>query len=136
MRKQRTIVVLGGALSGPTAAARARETDPDAIIILLERAATISYAVGGLPYYLSGEVDAQADLAPFRVEFFSRYYGVDVRTGVTVERLDADRHVVHTSAGELRYDSLIYALGAGSVRPPEFAKTPLSKGPPSPSTST
>ena len=45
MRKQRTIVVLGGALSGPTAAARARETDPDATIILLERAATISYAV-------------------------------------------------------------------------------------------
>lgn len=122
MRKQRTIVVLGGALSGPTAAARARETDPDAIIILLERAATISYAVGGLPYYLSGEVDAQADLAPFRVEFFSRYYGVDVRTGVTVERLDADRHVVHTSAGELRYDSLIYALGACSVRPPEFGE--------------
>lgn len=120
MPKQRTIVVLGGALSGPTAAARARETAPDATIILLERAATISYAVGGLPYYLSGEVDAQADLAPFRVEFFSRYYGVDVRTGVSVERLDADRHVVHTSAGELRYDSLIYALGAGSVRPPEF----------------
>ncbi|MFV8752315.1 FAD-dependent oxidoreductase [Nannocystaceae bacterium ST9] len=121
-KKQRKIVVLGGALSGPTAAARARETDPDASIVLLERAAAISYAVGGLPYYLSREVDAQADLAPYRAEFFARYYEVDVRTGVSVERFDADTHEVHTSAGIVRYDSLIYALGAGSIHPPQFGE--------------
>ena len=62
-RKPRKIVILGGSLSGPTAAARARETDPDASIIVLERASAISYAVGGLPYYLSREVDARNDLA-------------------------------------------------------------------------
>lgn len=121
-RKPRTIVILGGALSGPTAAARARETDPDATIVVLERAATISYAVGGLPYYLSREVDAKGDLAPQQAEFFRRHYDVEVRTGVSVERLDADAHVVHTSAGPLAYDSLVYALGAASIRPPVLAE--------------
>jgi NADPH-dependent 2,4-dienoyl-CoA reductase/sulfur reductase-like enzyme/rhodanese-related sulfurtransferase len=114
------IVILGGALSGPTAAARARETNVDASIILLERAEAISYAVGGLPYYLSGEVDARGDLAPYRAAFFSHYYDVDVRTKVSVERFDAKARKVYTSAGELRYDTLIYALGAGSITPPVF----------------
>lgn len=118
----RRIVILGGALSGPTAAARARETDPDATILLVERAATISYAVGGLPYYLSREVDTRADLAPQQAEFFHRHYEVEVRTGVSVERFDADAHVVHTSGGPIAYDSLIYAFGAASIRPPALAE--------------
>jgi NADPH-dependent 2,4-dienoyl-CoA reductase/sulfur reductase-like enzyme/rhodanese-related sulfurtransferase len=120
MTKRQQIVILGGALSGPTAAARARETNVDACIILLERADAISYAVGGLPYYLSGEVDTRGDLAPYRAAFFSHYYDVDVRTKVSVERLDPKAHRVHTSAGELRYDKLIYALGAGSIMPAVF----------------
>jgi NADPH-dependent 2,4-dienoyl-CoA reductase/sulfur reductase-like enzyme/rhodanese-related sulfurtransferase len=120
MTKRQQIIILGGALSGPTAAARARETNVDASIILLERADAISYAVGGLPYYLSGEVDARGSLAPYRAAFFSRHYDVDVRTKVSVERLDAKARKVHTSAGELRYDTLIYALGAGSIMPPVF----------------
>jgi NADPH-dependent 2,4-dienoyl-CoA reductase/sulfur reductase-like enzyme len=56
------MVILGGALSGPTAAARAREIDASAKIILLERGPTVSYAVGGLAYYLSGEVRSLAAL--------------------------------------------------------------------------
>jgi NADPH-dependent 2,4-dienoyl-CoA reductase/sulfur reductase-like enzyme/rhodanese-related sulfurtransferase len=114
------IVILGGALSGPTAAARARETNVDANITLLERADAISYAVGGLPYYLSREVDARGDLAPYRAAFFRRYYEVDVRTKVSVERFDAAARKVYTNAGALRYDTLIYAFGAGSIMPPVF----------------
>lgn len=119
---KRKIVVLGGALSGPTAAARARETDADAKIIVLERAKAISYAVGGLPYYLSGEVNAQADLAPYKAAFFRRNYGVEVRTGVSVERFDAHKRKVYTSAGVVPYDTLIYALGAGSALPSVFGE--------------
>lgn len=116
----RTIVILGGALSGPTAAAHARETDANARIILIERSAAISYAVGGLPYVLSGEVPESTSITPVDAAFFRRDYDVDVRTGVDVVRMDADRHQVHTSAGVLDYDSLIYALGAGSTMPPVF----------------
>ncbi len=116
----RSIVILGGALSGPTAAAHARETDANARSILVERAAAISYAVGGLPYVLSGEVAQRADIAPMDAAFFRRDYDIDVRTGVEVLRLDADQHQLHTSAGVLPYDSLIYALGAGTAMPQVF----------------
>ena len=119
---RRKIVVLGGALSGPSAAARARETDADAKIILIERARAISYAVGGLPYYLSGEVIAREDLAPHRAAFFKKYYDVEVRTGVSVKRFDPDKRKVYTSAGVVPYDVLIYALGAGSVLPAVFGE--------------
>jgi len=122
MAKQRKIVILGGALSGPTAAARARETDERAKIIVIERAAAISYAVGGLPYYLSGEVDARGDLAPYKAAFFRQHYEVEVRTKVSVERFDPDKRKVYTSAGVVAYDALIYALGAGSVLPEVFGE--------------
>jgi NADPH-dependent 2,4-dienoyl-CoA reductase/sulfur reductase-like enzyme/rhodanese-related sulfurtransferase len=117
---KRKIVILGGALSGPTAAAHARETDTDAQIILLERAKTISYAVGGLPYYLSGEIVARSDIAPYSAEFFRRDYDVEVRTNVSIERFDASKRKVYTSEGIVPYDTLIYALGAGSILPPVF----------------
>ncbi len=116
----RKIVILGGALSGPSAAAHARETDCHAQITLLERADAISYAVGGLPYYLSGEIVERSDIAPYRAEFFRHDYDVDVRTGVAITGFDANEHLVHTSAGVLAYDTLIYALGAGSILPPVF----------------
>ena len=116
----RQILILGGALSGPTAAARAREVDATAEITVIERAADISYAVGGLPYHLSGEVEAANDLAPYRAAFFKRFYNVDIRTGVSVISIDADARTVTTSDGILSYDRLIYALGAGSVMPEVF----------------
>ena len=116
----RQIVILGGALSGPTAAAHARETNAEAKIILLERADAISYAVGGLPYYLSGEVETREHLAPHHAAFFSRNYDVDVRTKVSIEGFNAAARKVQTSEGPVAYDSLIYALGAGSVVPPVF----------------
>ncbi|HLT38190.1 MAG TPA: FAD-dependent oxidoreductase [Enhygromyxa sp.] len=119
---KRKIVILGGALSGPTAAAHARETDHSAQIILLERARAISYAVGGLPYYLSGEIVARTDIAPYTADFFRHDYDVEVRTSVSVERLDASKRKVHTSEGVVGYDTLIYALGAGSVLPPVFGE--------------
>lgn len=114
------IVILGGALSGPTAAAHARETNANARIILIERAAAISYAVGGLPYFLSGEVATREHLAPHHAAFFSRNYDVDVRTKVTIEGFDAAARRVQTSDGPVAYDTLIYALGAGSIVPPVF----------------
>jgi NADPH-dependent 2,4-dienoyl-CoA reductase/sulfur reductase-like enzyme/rhodanese-related sulfurtransferase len=114
------IVILGGALSGPTAAAHARETDADAKITLIERAKAISYAVGGLPYVLSGEIVTRADIVPHGPEFFRHDYDIDIRTGVSVERFDAGKRKVYTSDGVIAYDTLIYALGAGSVLPAVF----------------
>jgi NADPH-dependent 2,4-dienoyl-CoA reductase/sulfur reductase-like enzyme/rhodanese-related sulfurtransferase len=113
----RTIVVVGGALSGPTAAARAREIDETARIILLEQGAAVSYAVGGLAYRVSGEVSSRRALEREDARFFNDVYRVDIRTGVRVQRIDAGRHVVTVDGQELSYDSLIYAAGAESIVP-------------------
>ncbi len=114
---QRKIVVLGGALAGPWAAARARETDDRAKITLVTRGRAVSYAVGGLPYFLSREVSEPGELNKQRAAFFRNYYGVDVQTGVDVKGIDPEKRRVSTSAGSLSYDALVYALGARSLVP-------------------
>lgn len=117
----RTIIVIGGALSGPTAAARARETDESARIILLERNTRVSYSLCGLSLYLSGEVKSLEDLNRERAEFFASVYNIEVRTGVEVTLLDAGAKTLkaRSSAGEetLSYDALVYAAGAASLEP-------------------
>src|SRR5687767_2958884 len=113
----RTIVVVGGALSGPTAAARAREIDEAARIILLERGDAVSYAVGGLAARVSGEVSSQRALDREDSQFFNDVYRVDARTGVLVQRIDPGRHVVTVDGHDVSYDSLIYAAGAESIAP-------------------
>jgi NADPH-dependent 2,4-dienoyl-CoA reductase/sulfur reductase-like enzyme len=117
MASSSTIVVLGGALSGPAAAASAREIDRKARIILLEQGAGVRYVVGGLAYHVSGEVRSLQALNRERERQFRDAFRIDVRTGVRVERLDAAAHVVHLVTGKLAYDRLIYAAGAESTVP-------------------
>ena len=54
----RMILVVGGALAGPVAAARATETDERARITLLERGKDANYSVGGIARLVSGEAHA------------------------------------------------------------------------------
>ena len=114
---RRRIVVLGGAISGPTAAARARETDEQADIVLVERSRDVSYAACALAYHASGEVPALDALNRERAEFFWDVYRVQVRTGTAVTAIDASAREVAVKGGRLPYDSLVYALGADSVLP-------------------
>ncbi len=119
---ERTIVVLGGALSGPTAAARARELDDRARIVLVERNTRVSYAVGGLAYHLSGEVPAMDALDREDDGFLEAYYRVDVRKRTEAIALDPTARVVTLRDGagaieRLAYDALIYGLGAASPIP-------------------
>jgi NADPH-dependent 2,4-dienoyl-CoA reductase/sulfur reductase-like enzyme/rhodanese-related sulfurtransferase len=113
----RTIVVVGGALSGPTAAARARETDETARIVLVERARDVSYAAGGLAYHLSGEVPLLDALNRERAEFFRDVYRIEVRTGATVTKIEPRRRRVIVDGEPLGYTALVHALGAGSPLP-------------------
>jgi NADPH-dependent 2,4-dienoyl-CoA reductase/sulfur reductase-like enzyme len=56
------IVVIGGAFSGPAAAARARETVERSEILLLVRAPEVRYAIGGLAHALGGEWFARSSI--------------------------------------------------------------------------
>jgi NADPH-dependent 2,4-dienoyl-CoA reductase/sulfur reductase-like enzyme/rhodanese-related sulfurtransferase len=111
------IVVLGGAFSGPAAAARARETDESAEILLLERAPEVSYAVGGLAHALSGEVKALASLESEKARFFRDVYRVEVSTGVDVDSIEPGKHELVSGGKRIRYDRLVVATGVRSILP-------------------
>jgi NADPH-dependent 2,4-dienoyl-CoA reductase/sulfur reductase-like enzyme len=115
---RRRVVVLGGAVSGPTAAARARETDAKADIRLIERSRDVSYAACALAYHASGEVPAEDALKRERADILWDVHRVKVETRTAVTGIDSRSRVVTTSDGRFRYDTLVYALGADSVLPP------------------
>lgn len=117
----KTIVIIGATLAGPTAAARARELDERANIILLERNTRVSYAVAGLSVHLSGEVKSLESLNKERQDFFKQVYNIDVRTGTEVEQIDVKKKTILINSNgtteTLHYDSVIYATGAAAVHP-------------------
>ncbi len=119
--KRRTVLVLGGALSGPTAAARAREMDEHARIVLIERNRHVSYAQCGLAYHLSGEVASIEDLNREKSDFFRTVYNVEVWTETEAIALDPKGRTLTVNTKDhtetVAYDALVVALGAASRLP-------------------
>jgi NADPH-dependent 2,4-dienoyl-CoA reductase/sulfur reductase-like enzyme/rhodanese-related sulfurtransferase len=117
----RRVLVVGGALAGPTAAARARELGEAAEIMLVERNTRVSYATCGLAYHLSGEVPSVDALDRERADFFAAFYRVDVRTCTEAVAIDAARRTVTLRADgkdeAVTFDALVFALGAESIAP-------------------
>ena len=119
----RRIVVVGGTLSGPTAAARARETDGDATITIVQRGAHLSFAFAGLAHHLSGEVTDLSHLDRQGAAFFRDVYAIDALLHSNATDLDvAGRTLTVTSTDggtestrTLPWDELIFALGAESL---------------------
>ena len=73
-----------------TAAARAREFDEQARILLMERDPQVTFASCGLAYQLSGEVRSTADVERERRTFFQSVYGIEVWAVPTREGLLLD----------------------------------------------
>jgi NADPH-dependent 2,4-dienoyl-CoA reductase/sulfur reductase-like enzyme len=121
-RKQR-LVVIGAVAAGTSAAAKAKRTNPDLEVVLLERDTHISYAGCGLPYFISGVVPKMEALIARTPEEF-RSGGIDVRTRHEVTEIDPAHSWVRVAdldaAKEyaLSYDVLVIATGATSFRPP------------------
>lgn len=118
MASRRTIVIIGGALGGPTAALRARETDEDARIVLLERSDHVGYASAGLAYTVSGETVSSEAIDREDAESLWDLHRIEVRTGVSAEAVDAAALRVRLRDEALEYSALVYAAGAEAV-PPE-----------------
>jgi NADPH-dependent 2,4-dienoyl-CoA reductase/sulfur reductase-like enzyme len=121
--KKKRLVVIGAVAAGTSAAAKAKRTNPDLEVILLERDAHISYGACGLPYFISGVVPTVESLIARTPEEF-RKRGVDVRIRHEVMEIDPTHNGVHVADLEaakeyaLSYDSLVIATGAVSFRPP------------------
>jgi NADPH-dependent 2,4-dienoyl-CoA reductase/sulfur reductase-like enzyme/rhodanese-related sulfurtransferase len=124
MTTPRTIVIVGGVAGGASAAARARRTNEQARIILIERGAHASFANCGLPYYVGGEIAERDRLLVARPERFRDWLNVELRTGHEAIAIDpvARRLVVRDLASgrdeAIPWDRLILAPGATPLRPP------------------
>ena len=113
----RTIVIIGGAGAGPVAAARARELDEHARIVLVEKKAHVSWVQAGLKHHLEGKVTRLAELDEDRRQFFADRHRIELRTSTEAVRIDPDSHrlVVKNADGVLdtiRYDAAIFSGGA------------------------
>ena len=117
------LVIVGGVAAGTKAASRARRINPELEITIYQEEPEPSISECGLPYLLSGVVDARDDLVARTPEQFAEK-GIEVRVRHRVERIDPERKRLSVrdlrsdEASEDRYDRLILATGARAVLPP------------------
>ncbi|MBO4335195.1 MAG: FAD-dependent oxidoreductase [Desulfovibrio sp.] len=118
------VVVIGGVALGPKAACRCLRLAPDTELTLVDENTFISYGGCGLPYYVSGEIQALDALRStnYQVvrdpEFFARMKGFKVLNqtrAIAIDRAKKTvqiRNLVTQSEEYLPYDKLVLATGA------------------------
>jgi len=124
------VVVVGGVAAGPKVASKVIRLMPDADVTIVEQGEFLSYAGCGLPYYVSGVVQTQAELMATPVgavrdaAFFREVKNVHVMNhteAVTIDRR-GKRVLVRSHRGGreswLPYDKLVLATGARPALPP------------------
>jgi len=121
MKKQNNIVIIGGTACGPKTAARARRCDPQARITIVEQGENLSTATCGLPYYVSGVIDAQSDLVAVKPESFKDVMNIEVLTRTRALAIDPEAHKVDilnlatNQVSSIEYDKLVLATGSTPV---------------------
>jgi NADPH-dependent 2,4-dienoyl-CoA reductase/sulfur reductase-like enzyme len=117
------IVIIGGIAAGMSVAAKAKRTNKDAIITVIEKENFISFGACGLPYYLGDQFDDQG-------EFFSRTPQQIIDSGinlmltseVTEANLEKKELTIFNSTTKetttKSYDRLMIATGANPIVPP------------------
>lgn len=123
------ILVIGGVAAGLKAAAKARRCDQKAQITVIERGELISYGACGMPYYVSGDVNAIEDLMKTPVgalrdaAFFKSVKDITVLGKTLALAIDRQQKTVKvkkldTGAEEvIPYDKLVIATGASAIKP-------------------
>jgi NADPH-dependent 2,4-dienoyl-CoA reductase/sulfur reductase-like enzyme/rhodanese-related sulfurtransferase len=118
------VIIVGGVAGGASCAARLRRLDENAEILMVERGPYVSYANCGLPYYIGGVIEQQANLLVATTDTFRDMFAVDARTNCEVVGIAAGERTVQLkdrTTGEVtteRYDKLVISPGAAPVRPP------------------
>ncbi|MDD2603349.1 MAG: FAD-dependent oxidoreductase [Desulfobacteraceae bacterium] len=114
-------VVIGGDAAGMSAASRAKRTDPNLDVIVLEQTQDVSYSACGMPYNIADAGRPIDDLVVRKAEVFRQKQGIDLRTGHRAEAIDPSRRTVSgTGPGGsfvIAYDRLLIATGARPAMP-------------------
>ena len=117
------VVIVGGVAGGATAAARLRRLDETAEIVVFERSGFISYANCGLPYYIGGVIEDEADLTLQTPESFYERFRVQMKVHhevTTIDRAAKTVTVRNLETGEVfaeAYDKLLLSPGAKPTQP-------------------
>ena len=117
------LVVVGGDAAGMSAASQARKRRgaDDLSIVAFEKGRATSYSACGIPYWISGAVETEAELIA-RTPQQHRAAGIDLRMQTEVTAIDLDARVVRwrdaESEGTEPFDDLVYAVGSVPMRPP------------------
>lgn len=120
------IAVIGGNAAGPSAAAKAKRTDPNAEVVLFEAGCFISTGTCELPYLISGEIKNHTDIVFYSPETFFEEKKVKVYTSHLVEQIirKEKRITVKNLQGknvfDYNYDKLIITTGSYAVKPAAF----------------
>lgn len=116
------IIIVGGVAGGMSAATRLRRLIEDAEIIILEKGPFVSFANCGLPYYVSGEIEARDSLLVQTPEALRARFNLDVRPYHEVTAINpADKTVTIKHNDQMMtesYDKLILSPGAKPFIPP------------------
>ncbi|MBQ9536234.1 MAG: FAD-dependent oxidoreductase [Desulfovibrionaceae bacterium] len=121
---QQKVVVIGGVALGPKASCRCLRLNPDTDLTLIDENNFISYGGCGLPYYVSGEIQALDALRSTNYQvvrdpdFFARMKGFQVRNNTRALAIDRKAKTVRVrdlgtgQESDLPYDKLVLATGA------------------------
>jgi len=117
------VVIIGGVAGGATATARIRRLDENADIVVFEKTGYISYANCGLPYYIGGVIENEAELTLQTPASFWQRFRIDMRVNHEVIKIYPDRKIVEVrnlisgDVFEESYDKLLISTGASPVKP-------------------
>ncbi len=115
--KKRRILVVGGLAAGPSAAAKAARSNPDAEVTLFEAGDTISYGICESPYCIGGILAEEEKLVIYTPQRMKEEKRVDARILHIVEKIHPSRKSIavrdlrHQTGADYPYDRLILATG-------------------------
>jgi NADPH-dependent 2,4-dienoyl-CoA reductase/sulfur reductase-like enzyme len=121
-KSKRRIIVVGGLAAGPSAAAKAVRTNPNAVVTLFEATDTVSYGLCEVPYTISGVIADEEKLVSYTPDRLREEKGTDVKTLHIVEKILPSKHKIIVrdlkaqTLEEHEYDKLILATGASPKR--------------------
>jgi NADPH-dependent 2,4-dienoyl-CoA reductase/sulfur reductase-like enzyme len=115
-------VIIGADAAGMSAASRAKRTQPEMNITVLEKTQDVSYSACGMPYNIADPQRSIEELVVRRAEVFREKQGIDLLTGHFVEGIRPEKQEVvgTTCDGEsfsYPYDKLLIATGASPIKP-------------------
>ncbi len=128
LNPRENIIVIGGNAAGPAAAAKAKRTDPNANVLMIESGDFISTGTCELPYLLSGEIKKYEDIVFFNPESFEKEKGVKVLTSHFVEKIERSKKIItvrNIKTGhkfDQEYDKLILCTGSNAKSIPPLSK--------------